>query len=93
MQFLRENLPPIILAVLYMISVFFALAAVLPERLAFQLALVATILALVVYRILAATEKQHRELPAGLLFLIIPITCSMVGLVWWLLRLVGLLGN
>lgn len=93
MRFLREILPAIFLVVLYLASVFFALAAVLPERLAFQGALVATILALIGYRILIAAGTEHKELPASLLFLIIPFTCAVVGLVWWLLRLVGLLGN
>jgi len=85
-QYLKEVLLILLIAALYFLSVYFAASALAPELLALQLALIAVIGAMIGYRVL----RDQEGLPFGLLVLL-PFVCVTLGVIWWIMRLVGLL--
>lgn len=76
------------IAAAYFGAVYFAAAALLPE-LALTAALLAMILSLLAYRLLGITGDDEEGLPYGLLFLM-PFVCIMAGMIWWIIRWLGL---
>lgn len=80
MVFVRDIEDPIaviFITVFYFSGFNFAVAAWSPT-LAYRVALVAVIVALVVYCILSATGRHRAGLPFGLL-LLFPVTCFVAG--------------
>lgn len=78
----------ILLAVIYVAAVYFAVAALAPA-LAYPAGLLAAMVAVLVYILLVILRHEERGLPVALLFLM-PIVCVAAGVLWWLLRLLGL---
>lgn len=87
MQDLEDIAIIIFIAVAYLASVYFAVAALAPVW-AYQAGLVAMIGALVAYRLLDAAGMSRSGLPMGLL-LFMPLICVGAGIIWWALRLLG----
>lgn len=69
----------------YFCGVYFAVAALEP-RLAWSAAWFAVLLAMLIYLFLDATKRSEEGL-AMALFYVLPFTCVVAGLFWWLLRL------
>jgi hypothetical protein len=80
----------VLLAALYFASVYFAVTALIPGSLAFQAALLAVALAMLAYRILGLPTRDVPGIPWGLMLLLLPGICVLVGGVWWILRWLGL---
>ncbi|MCK6627619.1 MAG: hypothetical protein L6R45_20865 [Anaerolineae bacterium] len=76
-----------LLAGFYFASVYFAVAALVPE-LALQAALVAVIGVMVVFRILGITGSNKPGAPMAIL-IFAPVICIAAGILWWLMRLLG----
>lgn len=85
----QRNVLALIIATFYFVSVYFALSALTPGLLAFQIALVAVLVAMLIFLFLDLTETAEGGLPLGVL-LFFPIICIVAGMAWWLLRLLGL---
>jgi hypothetical protein len=85
----QEAVLIVLLALSYFVSVYFAAAALFPD-LAYQIALVAVILAMGAYWFLDQTGSTQDGLPMGIL-LFAPVICLAAGAVWWVLRSLGLL--
>lgn len=87
MKYLEEFSLIALLALFYFISVYFAVAALVPA-LAIQAALVAVIVAMVGHRILGMIGRDKPGLPLALL-LLAPVSCIAAGIIWWIMRLLG----
>jgi hypothetical protein len=70
----------------YFASVYFAVSALLPN-VALEVGLIALILALIIFRLLDVSIDSRGKLFA--LLITLPFTCFVVGLIWWVLRLMG----
>ena len=77
----------VLVIVLYFGSAYFAAAALIPAF-ALQIALIAWILGLSAYQYLSITQGDEPSLLFGLL-LLLPFLCVFVGVIWWLMRLLG----
>jgi hypothetical protein len=86
-KYLQELSLIALLALFYFPSVYFAVAALVPA-LALQAALVAVIVAMVGYRLLAMTGNDKPGLPLALLILL-PTSCLAAGIIWWIIRSLG----
>ncbi len=87
MRFNKDVLFPILLATGYFVVVYFTTAALFPA-LALQAGLLAVILAMSAYLFLRATGNTETGIPVGLLIML-PFSCLVAGVIWWLLRLLG----
>ena len=87
MKDLEDIAITIFIAAAYLVSVYFAVAALTPAW-AYRAGLVAMITALVIYRLLDAAGMSRSGLPMGLL-LFMPVVCVGTGILWWVLRLLG----
>jgi hypothetical protein len=77
----------LLLALFYFVSVFFAISALAPP--------LAVLLSMLAYLLLDAIqpEKIGKTEKAGLLFallLVLPFSCLFAGLIWWVMRGLGL---
>jgi hypothetical protein len=86
-KYLQEFSLIALLALFYFVSVYFAVAALVPT-VALQAALVAVIVAMVGYRLLVMTGNDKPGLPVALLILL-PTSCIAAGVIWWIIRLLG----
>jgi len=78
----------LLLAILYFVSVFFAVSALAPAF-AMSFAWFAVLLAMLVYLLLDAITVEK----AGVLFaflLVLPFSCLFAGMIWWVMRGLGL---
>ena len=76
---------------LYFGSVYFAAAALVPAF-ALQVALASLIFGLSAYQYLIIMMGDKPSAPFGLL-LSLPFMCIALGIVWWVMRLLGLFGD
>lgn len=75
------------LAAIYFVSVYFAIAALyLPWAL--PAGLIAAMLALLIYLVLVLTERDTAFVVA--LLFALSTSCIAAGMIWWVLRLLGL---
>lgn len=88
MRSLKDLGTIIFITVFYFCGVTFAVAALVPE-LAVQAGLIAAMLSMIAYIILVVIGRDEPGLPLGLLMLL-PIICITAGIIWWMLRLLGL---
>ncbi len=88
MRHLKEFALILIIALAWFAGVFFAVAALSPG-LAYPVALLVTVGAMGAYIFLSITGSDREGLPVGLL-LLFPFVCLVAGILWWILRLVGL---
>lgn len=79
----------ILVAAAYFFSFSFTVASLFPE-LAVQAGFVAVIVAMTGYRLVLALRNGETGLPF-LVLVYVPALCTLVGAVWWLMRLVGIL--
>ncbi|NJO00073.1 MAG: hypothetical protein HC875_41150 [Anaerolineales bacterium] len=91
MRFTRDVIFPILLAIIYFTVVYFAVMALIPG-LALQAGLLAIILAMSAYLFLRATGSDETGIPIGILIML-PFTCFVAGVIWWLMRWVGFWEN
>ena len=85
---IRQLLSIVGLAGFWFGSTYFAVSALFPQ-LALQAAFIAAIVGLLGYLILLAADMADEGLPLGLLIML-PIVIIVGGIVWWVLRLLGL---
>jgi hypothetical protein len=76
------------LAFLWFVAALFAVAALVPPW-GLAAGLVAVVLLAIIYRIFDVIDKVSVGLLVTLVF--IPLTCIAAGIVWWGMRLLGLL--
>ena len=77
----------LLIAISYFLSVSFAVAALIPS-LAVQAGLIAAILAVAAYMVLVLVGQEEHGRPLGIL-LFAPAIFVTAGVVWWVLRLLG----
>ncbi len=77
----------IVIAAFYFGSVYFAVSALDP-LLAAPIAWLAVLLAMLTYLFFDAVQKEEVGLPYGLLYLL-PFICLAAGIIWWVMRLLG----
>ena len=90
MGFLKDSALVLFIAAFWGGAVYFATAALIPG-LAYPAALLAVIGAMLALLFLRQTQRDQAGLPVGLL-LLFPFVCVTAGVIWWLMRLLGLLG-
>lgn len=78
----------LLLAIFYFVSVYFAIAALVPT-LAVTAAWFAVLLAMLTYLLLDAIQTERTGILWAFL-LVLPFSCLFAGVVWWLMRGVGL---
>jgi hypothetical protein len=82
---------PLLVASAYFLSFYFAATALVPPASALSLASWVTCMALLALLRLRHMGMDEAGAPLGLL-LMLPILCLFVGVIWWVVRWLGLWG-
>lgn len=91
MHLFRDIILPILAGAAYLVSTFFAVAALAPVNIAFSIAAVVMFLALLILLWLRHIGMDMSGAPAGILYFF-PVVIVACGLTFWISRFVGLLG-
>ena len=78
----------LLIAILYFLSVYFAVAALAPSM-AITLGLIVAFIADIIYLVLVLVGQEEYGKTLGIL-LFFPVVFVTAGILWWILRLLGL---